>query len=140
VAAYCFRVWQSYDTRVDAGPGAGLLAARSCMTPTFYASLGGGSTSTDGAAGAPAWLELKAQHAYSRVDVLAVGPVGGVDTAYTGRVTLLLNVRRTTVAGTGAPVIGVTTPTLTLLRQADGGWLVSQADLTDSSGDAPGGG
>jgi hypothetical protein len=140
VAAYCFRVWQSYDTRTDAGPGAGLLAARSCMTPAFYTSLGGGVTATDDVGASPAWLELKAQHTYSRVDVLAVGPLGGVNTAYTGRVVLLLNVRRTTVADTGAPIVGVSTPTLTLLRQPDGGWLVSGADLTDSSGDAPGGG
>jgi hypothetical protein len=140
VAAYCFRVWQSYDARTDAGPDAGLLAARSCMTPAFFTGLGGGLTATDNVGGSRAWLELKAQHAYSRVDVLAVGPLGGVDTAYTGRVVLLLNVRRTTVIGTSTPIVGISTPTLTLLRQPDGAWLVSGANLTNPSGDAPGGG
>lgn len=140
VAAYCFRVWQSYDARTDAGPGAGLRAARDCMTPAFYTGLGGGVSATEDVGASRAWLELTAARAHSQVDVLAVGPLHGVDTSYTGRVVLLLNVRRTTVAATGAPVIGVSTPTLTLLRQPDGSWLVSGADLTNASGDAPGGG
>jgi hypothetical protein len=103
------------------------------MTSDFYASLGGGASQPASAG----WLELRASAARSTVAVLAVSPLGP-DTTASGRAVLLLNVRRTTVAKGAAPVVSVTTPALTLLRQPGGTWLVAAADLSGSYGQAPG--
>ncbi|WP_322752827.1 hypothetical protein [Frankia sp. Cas3] len=140
VAADCFVRWQSFDARADSGPNAGLPRARDCMTPDFFAQLSGQGFGDDSAQGPTrAWLELQAAGTRSTVVVLATSPLGGIDTRATGRVVLLLNVRRTTVSDhTGGRVETVSNPLLTLLRQTDGTWLVAAADLANSYGDAPG--
>lgn len=132
VAASCFIRWQSFDARTD-DPAAGVRRARSCMTSDFYTSLGGGASQPASAG----WLVLKTAATRSTVDVLAVSPLGP-DTRASGRVVFLLNARRTTVAKGAAPVVSVTTPALTLLRQLNGIWLVAAADLAGSYGQAPG--
>nr|WP_131749569.1 hypothetical protein [Frankia sp. Cppng1_Ct_nod] len=140
VAADCFTRWQSYDARTDSRPDAGVQRARGCMTPDFFSQLGGGqagATATEEPT--RAWLELRAAGSRSTVEVLATSPLGGTDTTATGRVVLLLNVRRRTVSDrAGDRVETVSNPTLTLLRQNDGTWLVAGADLANSYGDAPG--
>ncbi len=139
VAGDCFARWQSYDTRTDSGPDAGLLRARACMTPDFFAQLGGERPAAATEGPARAWLELRALGSRSTVEVLATSPLGGTDTTATGRAVLLLNVRRTTVSDrVGDRAETVSNPTLTLLRQTDGTWLVAGADLANSYGDAPG--
>ncbi len=140
VAADCFVRWQSFDARADSGPNAGLARARNCMTPDFFAQLGGDGLGEGAASGADrAWFDLQAAGTRSRVVVLATSSFGGVDTKATGRVVLLLNVRRTTVSDhTGDRVETVSNPLLTLLRQPDRTWLVAGADLANSYGDAPG--
>jgi hypothetical protein len=69
--------------------------------------------------------------------VLATTPLGG-GAAATGRLVLLLNVRRETVSNGTDPVVAVSTPALTLLRGTDGVWRVAGADLANHAGDAPG--
>ncbi|KQC40236.1 MULTISPECIES: hypothetical protein [Frankia] len=139
VAADCFTRWQSFDARTDSGPSAGVGRARDCLTEDFAASLGAGSTSAaDGGADGQAWEDLRAHGARSQVSVLATTPLGGVDTTATGRVVLQLNVRRESTTGNEAPVATLSTPALTLLRQADGTWRVAGADLASVAGDAPG--
>ncbi|CAO5248092.1 conserved hypothetical protein [Frankia sp. AgKG'84/4] len=139
VAADCFARWQSFDARMDPGPTAGLERARDCLTDDFAASLGAGATA-GAAAGADgqAWQDQRAAGTRSTVSVLATTPLGGIDTSATGRVVLQLNVRRETVTGTQAPVVAVSTPALTMLRQLDGTWRVAGADLANAAGDAPG--
>ncbi|WP_231861436.1 MULTISPECIES: hypothetical protein [Frankia] len=139
VAADCFTRWQSFDARTDAGPSAGVERARDCLTEDFAASLGAGSAgAADGGADGRAWEDLRAHGAHSQVSVLATTPLGGIDTTATGRVVLQLNVRRESTTGNEAPVATVSTPALTLLRQADGTWRVAGADLASVAGDAPG--
>ncbi|WP_131772973.1 MULTISPECIES: hypothetical protein [Protofrankia] len=139
VAVDCFTRWQSYDTRADSGPDAGLLRVRTCMTPDFFAQLGGERAATATEEPARGWLELRELGSRSTVEVLATSPLGGVDSTASGRVVLLLNVRRTTVSDrVGDRVETVSNPALTLLRQTDGTWLVAGADLANSYGDAPG--
>ncbi|WP_462187215.1 MULTISPECIES: hypothetical protein [unclassified Frankia] len=148
VAADCFTRWQSFDARTDPGPAAGVERARDCLTEDFAASLGAGGAGLGGSgAGGPgtaagedgqAWQEVRAAGTHSRVTVLATTPLGGIDTTATGRVVLQLNVRRETAAGGAAPVVALSTPALTLLRQTDGTWRVAGADLSSVAGDAPG--
>ncbi|KDA44358.1 MULTISPECIES: hypothetical protein [unclassified Frankia] len=143
VAADCFTRWQSFDARTDPGPAAGVERARDCLTEDFAASLGAGGAGAGGsgtAAGGDgqAWQEVRAAGTHSRVTVLATTPLGGIDTTATGRVVLQLNVRRETAAGGAAPVVTLSTPALTLLRQTDGTWRVAGADLSSVAGDAPG--
>lgn len=103
------------------------------MTSDFYASLGGGATQAPTAG----WLELRARGTRSSVAVLATSPLGP-DTRASGRLVLLLNVRRTTLAKGSAPVVSVQTPALTVLRQSDGTWRLAAADLSGAYGQAPG--
>ncbi|WP_243408058.1 hypothetical protein [Frankia canadensis] len=139
VASDCFTRWQSFDARRDPGPGAGVERARDCLTEDFAATLGaGGASGSAGGADGQAWEVMRAAGTRSQVTVLAVTPVGGIDTTDTGRVVLQLNVRRETVTGTQPPVTAVSTPALTLLRQTDGTWRVAGADLASVAGDAPG--
>ncbi|WP_242424758.1 hypothetical protein [Frankia sp. EI5c] len=145
VARDCFAKWQSFDARVDTGPAAGAERARDCLTPDFAAKLTGtvgGAAGTDGGAGDPqagrAWDELRAAGTRSTVSVLAVTPVGGVDTSTSGQVALLLNVRRETVAGDGPAQVTVSTPAVTMLVGTDGTWRIAGADLNNAAGDAPG--
>ncbi|MCL9760742.1 hypothetical protein [Frankia sp. AiPa1] len=142
VAADCFTRWQSFDARGDAGPSVGVDRARGCLTVDFAATLGAGSTGTQaadgGGADGQAWQDMRAAGVHSQVSVLATTPLGGVDTTATGRVVLQLNVRRTTITGSKPPVVSVSTPALTLLRQPDGTWLIAGADLASVAGDAPG--
>ncbi|MCK9894369.1 hypothetical protein [Frankia sp. AgB32] len=139
VAADCFTRWQSFDARTDSGPTAGLDRARDCLTDDFAASLGVGATAGPAAgADGQAWQDLRAAGTRSTVSVLATTPLGGIDTSATGRVVLQLNVRRETVSGSQAPVVAVSTPALTMLRQLDGTWRVAGADLANAAGDAPG--
>ncbi|MBL7496763.1 hypothetical protein I6A84_16305 [Frankia sp. CNm7] len=134
VAVHCFARWQSFDARTDPGPGAGVERAGTddCFTPDFLAQL------TDGGAGeeGEAWEELRARGARSTVTVLAATPLG--DTAATGRVVYLLNVRDTFTADNATPVETVSTPTVTLLRDTAGAWRIAGADLSGDAGDAPG--
>jgi hypothetical protein len=139
VASDCFTRWQSFDSRTDAGPGAGVQRARDCLTEDFAATLGaGGGAGTGAGADGQAWEVMRAAGTRSQVSVLAVTPVGGIDTTDTGRVVLQLNVRRETVTGGKVPVTALSTPALTLLRQTDGTWRVAGADLASVAGDAPG--
>jgi hypothetical protein len=110
------------------------------MTQDFFAQLGGESGDGDAAQGsARAWADLQAAGTRSTVVVLATSLFGGIDTKATGRVVLLLNVRRTTVNDhTGDQMETVSNPLLTVLRQTDGSWLVAGANLANSYGDAPG--
>jgi hypothetical protein len=132
VAAVCFARWQSFDARAD-DPGAGVRRARACMTADFYDTLGGGASQPP----TRAWADLAAKQTRSTVTVLAVSYLG-TDTSATGRVMLLLNVRRTTTATGSAPVVSISTPALTLLRQPDGTWQLAGADLSNTYGQAPG--
>jgi hypothetical protein len=138
VATDCFARWQSFDARTDAGPGAGVGRARDCFTPDFLAQLSGVGASGDPAGGddGQAWQDQRTHGTHSTVTVLAATPLG--DTASSGRVVLLLNVRRATVTDGGQPIETVSTPTVTLLRDTDGHWRLAGADLANDSGDAPG--
>ncbi|MBE3204297.1 hypothetical protein IHE48_25615 [Frankia sp. CH37] len=146
VARDCFTKWQSFDARTDAGPAAGVERARDCLTPDFAAKLAGAGTGgSDGTAGGDndsqagrAWDELRAAGTRSTVSVLAVTPVGGVDTSTSGQVALLLNVRRETISGAGPAEITVSTPAVTMLVGTDGTWRIAGADLENAAGDAPG--
>lgn len=133
VAAVCYRLWQSFDSRRD-DPQAGLRRARSCLTEDLFGALGGVAPRAPGRA----WLELRAKGTRSTVAVLAVAPLGGADTGASGRAVLLLNMRRTTTTDAGAPTTDVETPALTLLRQPDRTWRVSAVDRATGYGDAPG--
>ena len=138
VAADCFARWQSYDATVDPGPDAGVERARDCLTADFFAQLEG-SAGEGAEEQARLWEQLRASETKSVVEVLATTPLDGVDTTASGRVALVLNVRRTTTAVGTAPETAVSTPALSLLRQADGSWRVAGADLSVAAGDAPGG-
>jgi hypothetical protein len=155
VAAYCFARWQSFDARTDQSLAAGVqrAAAANCFTPDFLDQLTsgqGGDTATAGPGGeGQAWGDLRAEGARSAATVLAATPLG--DTAATGRVVYLLNVRVTftttatgtrnptaTAAGNPGPAQSVSTPTVTLLRDLSGRWRIAGADLAGGAGDAPG--
>jgi hypothetical protein len=139
VAADCFTRWQSYDATVDKGPTAGVERAGDCLTDDFAADLrGAGGAAGDPDAAARVWPQLVSAHARSTVEVLAAEPVGGVDTSATGRVALVLNVRRITEQDGARPATAVSTPALTMLRRPDGTWRLAGADLSYAAGDAPG--
>lgn len=137
VAADCFARWQSFDARTDDGPGAGVRRASDCFTPDFLAQLTGGASDGGDDQSGRAWEELRAAGVRSTVMVLAVTPLG--DTEATGRVVLMLNVRRETVTDAAPePVQTVSAPTVTLLRDRDGRWRLAGADLAGDAADAPG--
>jgi len=139
VAADCFIRWQSYDASVDTGPTAGVERAGGCLTDDFAAELrGAGAPAGDPDVQARLWDQLRSSHARSTVEVLAASPSGGVDTSATGRVVLVLNVRRITEQDGAPPTTTVSTPALTMLRQPDGAWRLAGADLAHAAGDAPG--
>src|SRR4029453_9231956 len=114
------------------GPTAGAKRARDCLTGDFAAQLL--DTPTDDAdAQARLWDQLVSARARSTVEVLATYPAGGIDTSATGRVVLVLNVRRRTEEAGAPPATTVSTPALTLLRQPDGMWRVGGADLSHAA-------
>jgi hypothetical protein len=133
VAVDCYARWQSYDSRNE-DPGAGVRRARRCLTADFFTALGGTATQPD----TRAWLDLRAAGARSTVTVLAASPLGGQDSRPSGRVVLVLNVRRTTVSNRASPVTSVETPAVTMLQGADGTWKIGAADRQGRYGDAPG--
>jgi hypothetical protein len=138
VAGYCFARWQSFDARTDTSLGAGVQRADAagCFTPDFLEQLTAGQAAASAGAAGQAWGDLKAQGARSTVMVLAVTPLG--DTAATGRVVYLLNVRTTYTTDNATTVQNVSTPTVTLLRDTSGRWQIAGADLAANAGAAPG--